>query len=62
MLGRGSHTDGGVRANGARPVHPLGGGDLDGVDVLPRALVTDQLGPVQRVERLGQGKAKRNPP
>ena len=26
------------------PVDPLGGGDLDGVDVLPRALVTDQLG------------------
>ena len=26
-----------------------------GVDVLPRALVTDQLGLVQRVERLGQG-------
>ena len=36
------------------PVHPLGGGELDGVDVLPRALVADQLGLVQRVERLGQ--------
>ena len=44
------------------PVDPLGGGDLDGVDVLPRALVTDQLGLVQRVERLGQSKAERNPP
>ena len=33
-----------------------------GVDVLPRAPVTDQLGLVQRVERLGQGKAERNPP
>ena len=33
-----------------------------GVDVLPRALVTDQLGLIQRVERLGQGKAERNPP
>ena len=32
MLGRGSHTDGGVRANGVEPVHPLGGGDLDGVE------------------------------
>ena len=33
-----------------------------GVDVLPRALVTDQLGLVQRVERLGQGEAERRPP
>ena len=33
-----------------------------GVDVLPRALVADQLGLVQRVERLGQSKAERNPP
>ena len=32
------------------------------VDVLPRALVTDQLGLVQRVERLGQSKAERSPP
>lgn len=37
------------------PVDPLGGGDLDGVDVLPRALVTDQLGLVQGVQSLGQG-------
>ena len=37
------------------PVHPLGGGDLDGVDVLPRALVTDQLGLVQGAQSLGQG-------
>lgn len=41
------------------PVDPLGGGDLDGVDVLPRALLADQLGLVQRVERLGQGEAER---
>ena len=27
VLGRGSHADGGVRANGARPVDPLGGGE-----------------------------------
>ena len=33
-----------------------------GVDVLPRALVADQLGLVQRVERLGQSKAERNRP
>ena len=32
-----------------------------GVDVLPRALVADQLGLVQRVERLGQGEAERDP-
>ena len=36
------------------PVDPLGGGDLDGVDVLPGSLVADELGLVQRVERLGQ--------
>ena len=62
MLGWGSHTDSGVRANGARPVDPLGGGDLDGVDVLPRALVTDQLGLVQGVQSLGQSKAERSRP
>ena len=33
-----------------------------GVDVLPRALVADQLGLVQGVERLGQGKAERSRP
>ena len=27
MLGGGSHPDGGVRADGARPVDPLGGGE-----------------------------------
>ena len=27
------------------PVDPLGGGDLDGVDVLPRSLVTDEPRP-----------------
>ena len=32
-----------------------------GVDVLPRALVTDQLGLVQRVERLGQSIVVRIP-
>ena len=37
------------------PVHPLGGGELDGVNVLPRPLVTDQLGLVQGVQSLGQG-------
>ena len=62
VLGWVSHTDGGVRANGARPVDPLGGGDLDGVDVLPRALVADHLGLVQGVQSLGQSKAERNPP
>lgn len=33
-----------------------------GVDVLPRALVADELGLVQRVERLGQSKAERMSP
>ena len=33
-----------------------------GVDVLPRALVTDQLGLVQGVQSLGQSKAERSPP
>ena len=33
-----------------------------GVDVLPGSLVTDQLGLVQRVERLGQSEAERSPP
>ena len=55
MLGGGTHADGGVWPDGVEPVHPLGGGDLDGVDVLPRALVTDQLGLVQGVQSLGQG-------
>ena len=34
VLGGGSHPDGGVRPGGAHPVDSLGGGDLDGVDVL----------------------------
>ena len=54
VLGGGSHPDSGVWPGGVEPVDPLGGGDLDGVDVLPRALVADQLGLVQRVEGLGQ--------
>ena len=33
-----------------------------GVDVLPGSLVADELGLVQRVERLGQSKAKRSRP
>ena len=33
-----------------------------GVDVLPRALVADQLGLVQEVQSLGQGKAERSRP
>ena len=33
-----------------------------GVNVFPRALVTDQLGLVQGVQSLGQGKAKRSRP
>ena len=33
-----------------------------GVDVLPRAPVTDQLGLVQGVQSLGQSKAERSPP
>ena len=33
-----------------------------GVDVLPRALVTDQLGLVQGAQSLGQGEAERRSP
>ena len=33
-----------------------------GVDVLPGSLVADELGLVQRVERLGQGEAGRSRP
>ena len=62
VLGGGSHPDGGVWPGGVEPVDPLSGGDLDGVDVLPRALVADQLGLVQGVQSLGQSKAERNPP
>ena len=62
VLGGGTHADGGVWPDGVEPVHPLGGGDLDGVDVLPRALVTDQLGLVQGVQSLGQGEAERRSP
>ena len=62
MLGGGAHADGGVRANGVEPVDPLGGGDLDGVDVLPGSLVTDELGLVQGVQRLGQSEAERRSP
>ena len=37
------------------PVDVLGDGDLEVVDALPGALVADQLGLEQRVERLGEG-------
>jgi hypothetical protein len=36
------------------PVDVLGDGDLEVVDALPGALVADQLGLEQRVNRLGQ--------
>ena len=62
MLGGGSHPDGGVWPGGVEPVDPLGGGDLDGVDVLPGSLVTDELGLVQGVQRLGQSEAERRSP
>ena len=38
VLGGGAHADGGARADGAHPVDLLGGGELDGVDVLTRSL------------------------
>ena len=38
VLGGGSHVDGGVCPGGVEPVDPLGGGELDGVDVLPASL------------------------
>ena len=45
MVDGGSHPDGGVRVNGVRPVDQLSGGVLDGVDVLPGSLVTDEPRP-----------------
>ena len=60
VLGRGAHADGAVGAHRVVPVDPLGGGELDIVDALPGAVlieagtVADELGLVQRVERLGQ--------
>ncbi len=44
-----------VQASVVEPVDVLGDRDLEVVDVLPRALVADQLSLEQRVERLGEG-------
>jgi hypothetical protein len=37
------------------PVDPLGGGDLEVVEALPRPLFLDQFGLVEADEGLGQG-------
>jgi len=55
VLGRWDQSDLAVQAPVVEPVDVFGDGDLQVVDVLPRALVADQLGLEQRVERLGQG-------
>ena len=55
MLGWVSHTDGGVRANGARPVDPPGGGDQRRRQVSCQGpWIKDELGLVHGVQRLGQ--------
>ena len=36
-----AHADGGVWPGGVEPVDPLGGGELDGVDVLSRSLAKE---------------------
>ena len=43
------------------PVDPLGGGDLEVVEALPRPLRLDQLGLVEPDHRLGQGVVIRRP-
>ena len=53
-LQRGGVVEGGVGAVVVEPVNPLGGGDLDVVDVAPGALVADEFGLVQGVQCLGQ--------
>jgi len=55
VLGGWYQADLAVQAPVVEPVDVLGDGDLQVVDVLPRALVADQFGLEQRVERLGQG-------
>jgi hypothetical protein len=54
VLGRWDQADLAVQPSVVEPVDVLGGGDLQVVDALPGALVADQLGLEQRVERLGQ--------
>ena len=63
VLGRGTHPDGGVWPGDARPVDPLGGGDHWRRRCPPKEpWPKDELGLVQRAQRLGQGKAERRPP
>ena len=54
-LGGWHQADLAVQAAVVEPVDVLGDGDLEAVDVLPRALVADELGLEQRVEGLGEG-------
>ena len=55
MLGRWDQSDLPLQASVVEPVDVLRDGNLEVVDVLPGALVADQLGLEQRVERFGQG-------
>ena len=50
----GVHVDRGMRADGVVPVDLLGRRDLQVVDGVPGALVSDQFGFIQRVECLGE--------
>ena len=61
VLGRWDQSDLAVQAPVVEPVDVFGDGDLQVVDVLPRALVADQLGLEQGVERLGQSVVVRVP-
>src|SRR3954452_19700783 len=54
VLGRWDQADLAVQASMVEPVDVLRGRDLKVVGTRPRALVADQLGLEQRVERLGQ--------
>jgi hypothetical protein len=55
VLGGRDQSDLAVQSSVVEPVDVLGDGDLEVVDVLPRAPVADEFGLEQGVEGLGQG-------
>lgn len=55
VLGRWDVAELAVEPSLVEPVDVLGDGDLEVVDACPGALVADQLGLEQTVERLGEG-------
>jgi hypothetical protein len=54
VLDRRDRADFAAQASVVEPVDVLSDGDLEVVDAAPGALVADQLGLEQRVERLGE--------